>query len=96
MAIFVHATLSGVTADQYDALDKELQALPGDAFAGCLSHVCVTTDSGVELFDLWESPEAVENFGAAMLPIARRLGLPMPSGPPRTARTHHHRVPEAA
>ncbi|MDF6041879.1 hypothetical protein LRD69_06830 [Streptomyces sp. JH14] len=93
MAVFVHATLSGVTADQYDALDKELQALPGDPFAGCLSHVCIATDAGVELFDLWESAEAVEDFGAVMLPVAEMLGVPMSSGPPEKWDVHTHRVP---
>ncbi|MER7811656.1 hypothetical protein [Streptomyces sp900116325] len=95
MAIFVHATLSGVTADQYDALHRELQALPEDPFAGCLSQVCTVTDSGVELFDLWESPEAAERFGAVMLPIAEKLGLPMTSGPPKMSQTHRYRVPRA-
>ncbi|MFB6707353.1 hypothetical protein ACFCW6_21895 [Streptomyces sp. NPDC056333] len=95
MAIFVHATLSGVTADQYDALHRELQALPEDPFAGCLSQVCTVTDSGVELFDLWESPEAAERFGAVMLPIAEKLGLPMTSGPPRMSQAHRYRVPGA-
>lgn len=93
MAIFVHATLSGVTADQYDALHRELQALPEDPFAGCLSQVCTVTDSGVELFDLWESPAAAERFGAVMLPIAEKLGLPMTSGPPKMSQTHRYRVP---
>ncbi|MET7524126.1 hypothetical protein ACWD9K_12955 [Streptomyces sp. 900116325] len=93
MAIFVHATLSGVTADQYDALHRELQALPEDPFAGCLSQVCTVTHSGVELFDLWESPEAAERFGAVMLPIAEKLGLPMTSGPPKMSQTHRYRVP---
>ncbi|MET8325986.1 hypothetical protein [Streptomyces sp. NPDC005181] len=88
MAIFVHATLPGVTADQYDALNRELQALPGDTFAGCLSQVCTLTDSGVELFDLWESPEAVEKFGTVMLPVAEKLGLPMTFGPPRMSQAH--------
>ncbi|WP_030919518.1 hypothetical protein OG612_11375 [Streptomyces sp. NBC_01527] len=95
MAIFVHATLSGVTADQYDALHRELQALPEDPFAGCLSQVCTVTRSGVELFDLWESPEAAERFGAVMLPIAEKLGLPMTSGPPKMSQTHRYRVPGA-
>ncbi|WP_392669738.1 hypothetical protein [Streptomyces sp. LN785] len=93
MAVFVHATLPGVTAEQYDALDKELRALPGDHFDGCLSRVCTATESGVELFDLWESPEAVEKFGRVMLPLAGRLGLPMTSGPPRAVETHSHWIP---
>lgn len=53
------------------------------------------TDSGVELFDLWESSEAAEKFGSVMLPVAEKLGLPMTSGPPKMSQAHRYRVPGA-
>lgn len=68
---------------------------PETPSCGCLSQVCTVTDSGVELFDLWESPEAAEKFGSVMLPVAEKLGLPMTSGPPKMSKAHRYRVPGA-
>ncbi|NUK24219.1 hypothetical protein [Streptomyces lunaelactis] len=96
MAIFMHATLPGITTDQYDTLNSELQALPGDTFAGCLSHVCVPSDSGLEIFDLWESEEAMDKFTTVMMPVAQGLGFPQTGGPPKIAQVHNHWTPGAA
>lgn len=89
------ATMTGVTAAQYDALNAELQALPGDTFAGCLSHTCVATDTGLEIYDLWESQEAMDKFGAAVMPVAERLGFPQSPEPPTSVPVHNYWVPGA-
>ena len=95
MAIFVHATLPGVTTDQYDALNAELQKTP-EIFAGCLSHTCVPGDSGLEIYDLWESEEAMNKFTAAMMPVAERSGMPAgPGGGPTISQVHNYWVPSA-
>ncbi|MDQ0796929.1 hypothetical protein [Streptomyces sp. B1I3] len=96
MAVFMHAVLSGTTPEQYDALNAELHALPGDTFAGCLAHVCVRTDTGLEIYDLWESEEAMDAFGTRMMPVAERLGLPQASGRPAVSPVHNHWLPGAA
>lgn len=93
MTIFMKASLPGVTTDQYDALNAELQSLPGDTFAGCLSHVCVATDSGIEVYDLWESQEAMDKFGAVIMPVAEKQGLPAASEPPAVSEVHRYWVP---
>lgn len=80
MAILMHATLPGVTQEQYDTLNTELRKLPGDTFAGCLTHVCVAGSSGIEVYDLWESQEAMEKFFAVMMPVSERIGM---TGPPQ-------------
>ncbi|WP_328909613.1 hypothetical protein OG230_08995 [Streptomyces sp. NBC_00234] len=95
MAIFMKATLPGITTDQYDALNAELQALPGDTFAGCLSHVCVPTDAGLEIYDLWESQEAMDKFGAVIMPVAEKMGMPPSPEPPAALPVHNHWVPGA-
>lgn len=91
MAIFMHATLPGVTTDQYDALNAELQKTP-EIFAGCLSHACVPGDSGLEIYDLWESEEAMNKFTAAMMPVAERAGMPAAGGAPTISPVHNHWV----
>ncbi|MER5898282.1 hypothetical protein [Streptomyces sp. NPDC001876] len=95
MAVFTKALLPGITVEQYDALNAELQALPGDTFAGCLSHVCVPTDAGLEIYDLWESREAMDRFGALVMPIAEKQGMPQASGPPAVSPVHNYWVPGA-
>lgn len=93
MAVFAKVVLPATTPAQYDALNAELQALPGDTFAGCLSHVCVPTGAGLEIYDLWESQEAMDAFGALIMPIAEKQGLPPAAGPPEVSPVHRYWVP---
>ncbi|MCZ0978430.1 hypothetical protein O1L60_01920 [Streptomyces diastatochromogenes] len=81
MAILVKAELPGVTTDQYDALNGRLQALPDNPFQGCLSHVCVATDSGLLIHDLWESEQDMRRFMNRVMPLAEEMGLPQGSQP---------------
>ncbi|MFI1399181.1 hypothetical protein [Streptomyces sp. NPDC020681] len=93
MAIFMHATLPGVTTDQYDALNAELQALPGDTFAGCLSHACLPSAAGLEIFDIWDSEESMDKFGTVMMPVAEKLGLPQAPNRPTVRQIHNYWIP---
>ncbi|MGW8889747.1 hypothetical protein [Streptomyces sp. NPDC055749] len=95
MTIFMKATLPGVTTAQYDTLNAELQALPGDTFAGCISHVCVPTDTGLEIYDLWESQEAMDKFGTVIMPVAEGLGIPASPEPPASSPVHNYWIPGA-
>ncbi|MEU3610683.1 hypothetical protein AB0E83_35410 [Streptomyces sp. NPDC035033] len=93
MAILVHAVLDGISTDQYDTLNAKLQSTP-EIFDGCLAHACVATDSGLEIFDLWESEEKMRAFADRMMPIA--VGLGWPEGPqPRVVAVHNHWIPGA-
>jgi hypothetical protein len=93
MAILVHAVLDGMRTEQYDALNAQLQTTP-EIFDGCLSHACVATDSGLEIFDVWESEEKMRAFADRMMPVAVENGWP--EGPqPRVEPVHNHWVPGA-
>ncbi|MFD8012614.1 hypothetical protein [Streptomyces sp. NPDC058955] len=94
MAILVHAVLDGVTTDQYDTLNARLQEIPG-IFDGCLSHACVGTDSGLEIFDVWASEAQMKAFGDKVVPLATDLGWG-DQPPPRTAEIHNFWAPGAA
>lgn len=95
MAIFMKASLPGMTTDQYEALNAELRSLPGDTFAGCLAHVCVTTGTGIEVYDLWESQEAMDKFGAVMMPVAEKQGLPATGARPEVSQVHRYWLPDS-
>ncbi|MFF0449460.1 hypothetical protein ACFYT4_24125 [Streptomyces sp. NPDC004609] len=93
MTIFMHATLPGISTSQYDTLDTALRDLPGDTFAGCLAHVCVPSGQGIEVFDLWESEEAMDKFGTVMMPVAERLGLAMAPDRPQVTEVYNYWLP---
>lgn len=93
MTIFMHATLPGVTPAQYDALNAELRSLPGDTFAGCLAHTCVPSGEGLDIYDVWESEEAMDAFAAAMMPVAEKHGMPAGPGRPVVREAHNFWIP---
>ncbi|MFF9498519.1 hypothetical protein [Streptomyces sp. NPDC014656] len=91
MAILVHAVLGGVSTDQYDQLNAKFQEIPG-IFDGCVSHACVATDGGLEIFDIWASQEQMEAFAEKMMPVAADLGW-ADQPRPRVVAVHNHWVP---
>ncbi|MEU5163692.1 hypothetical protein AB0G74_29335 [Streptomyces sp. NPDC020875] len=93
MAIYMHAELPGVTTEQYEELNAALAALPGNAFEGVLAHVCVAGDTGLDVYDLWESREAMDAFMARMAPVARGLGWNAPPAPGTVAEVHRYWIP---
>ncbi|WP_406064414.1 hypothetical protein OG462_36285 [Streptomyces sp. NBC_01077] len=92
MAIFVHAVLSGITTDQYDALNARLQTTP-DIFDGCVSHTCAQVDGGLEIFDVWETEQQMNAFTERMMPIAADEGWPVTDAGPRIMTVYNYWVP---
>jgi hypothetical protein len=93
MAVLMRAVLPDVTTEQYEELNAKLRAEPGDTFAGCLVHVCVPKTSGLEIYDLWESEEAMNNFATVMMPVAERMGLTATAAPPEIMPVHRYNFP---
>ncbi|MEU0083828.1 hypothetical protein [Streptomyces sp. NPDC006274] len=71
----------------------KLRAEPGDTFAGCLVHVCVPKTSGLGIYHLWESEEAMNNFATVMMPVAERMGLTAAAAPPEIMPVHRYDFP---
>ncbi|MDV9190307.1 hypothetical protein R6L23_19170 [Streptomyces sp. SR27] len=94
MAIFVHAILPGITTDQYDTLNSRLQETP-EIFDGCVSHTCVATGDGLEIFDVWESEGQMEAFAERMMPVSAALGWPSDMDRPEVLKVHNYWVPGA-
>ncbi|MBB4951779.1 hypothetical protein F4556_007314 [Kitasatospora gansuensis] len=94
MAVLIHAVIPGVTTDQYDALNARLQETP-EIFAGCLSHVCVPTGEGLEVFDVWASEQQMMAFADKMMPLAVEEGWPAGPGQPEILPVHNYWVPGA-
>ncbi len=74
MALGIYFPDGKFTPDQYDAAVKQLEAAGAGAPAGRIHHVAVTANDNVQIFDIWESMEAFEAFGATLMPILGGLG----------------------
>ncbi|WP_030217452.1 hypothetical protein [Streptomyces bikiniensis] len=94
MTLFVHAVVPGVSTEQYDELNAALQRTPG-VFDGCVAHACVSTDDGIEVFDMWETEQQMNAFVEKMTPVAVEHGRPETGIAPRIMRVHNHWVPGA-
>jgi hypothetical protein len=72
-AQFVHSNFPAATYDQAIA---QLEAAGAGAPAGRIQHFALSADSGdIVVFDIWESQEALDAFGATLMPILGGLGV---------------------
>jgi hypothetical protein len=74
MALGFYFTPSSFTPEAYDDTIKRLEAAGAGAPAGRTYHVAMETDGLIQVFDVWESQEAFEAFGATLLPIMAEVG----------------------
>ena len=77
MSLGLYFRPAGFTPALYDQAMKELEAagagigsVPGRTF-----HCGMEIDGEIHVFDIWESMEAFESFGATLLPILAKLGV---------------------
>ena len=74
MALGLYFTPSSFTPAVYDDALRRLEAAGAGAPAGRLHHVALESDGLIQVFDVWESQESFEAFGATLLPIMAELG----------------------
>ena len=74
MALSFYFTPKGFTPEKYDDALGRLEAAGAGAPAGRLFHFALETDGLIQVFDVWDSQESVEAFGAALGPIMAELG----------------------
>lgn len=74
MALGIYFGSGTFSPDQYDEAIKQLDAAGASAPAGRLHHVAMEAGGNVQIFDVWESQEAFEAFGATLLPILSSVG----------------------
>ena len=75
MAIGIYFSPESFPVDKYDSTLKDLENAGAGAPAGRLYHVAMESPGGVHVFDIWESKEAFEAFGATLLPILSAAGV---------------------
>jgi hypothetical protein len=87
MALGFYITAKGFTQERYDTTLVQLEQAGVGAPDGRISHVALETDGEIQVFDIWESQEAFDAFGATLLPILAAAGVEM--NPPMVARVHN-------
>jgi len=75
------------TTAQYDETIGRLEAAGAGAPAGRLYHVAMESDGQIQVFDVWDSQESFEAFGATLMPIMAELGSD--PGQPMVATVHN-------
>jgi len=85
MAISVHFRHNGFTPKIYDETVRRLDAAGLGAPTGRLNHFAYEADGEIEVFDIWESEQALEAFGPeGFVPILTELGVGL-----RPPQIHH-------
>ena len=87
MALGLYFTPAGFTPEIYDDTLRRLEAAGAGSPAGRLYHVALESEGLIQVFDIWESQESFEAFGATLLPIMADLGVD--PGAPSVAPVHN-------
>jgi hypothetical protein len=74
MALGLFFTPSSFTPARYDDTIKRLEAAGAGAPAGRTYHCAIEVDGLIQVFDVWDSQESFEAFGATLVPIMTELG----------------------
>lgn len=74
MALGFYFTPTALSAETYDEVVKRLEAAGAGAPAGRLYHVALDNEGQIRVFEVWDSQESFEAFGAALLPVMESLG----------------------
>jgi hypothetical protein len=87
MALGFYITGKGFTQEKYDTTLGQLEDAGAGAPDGRISHVALETNGEIQVFDIWESREAFEAFGATLIPILSAAGIEL--NEPMVARVHN-------
>jgi hypothetical protein len=78
MALGFYFSPAAMTAQQYDLCIRKLEESGAGRPAGRLYHACFGTPDHLAVFDVWESQEAFDRFGATLMPILKEVGIEIP------------------
>jgi hypothetical protein len=87
MAIGIYFAEGKFPVDKYAEAISRLEAAGAGAPEGRQFHVALETDGEINVFDIWESQEAFDAFGATLIPILTEIGVD--PGKPMVAQVHN-------
>ncbi len=73
MPIGIYLELQNLTLDTYAAINERLRDL--DDPPGRMFHAAFHIDEQIHVFDVWESHDAFDAFGAVLLPLLAEYGV---------------------
>jgi hypothetical protein len=86
MAIVAMFEVRDMAAEKYDEVIRRLEAAGAGAPAGRLFHVSYGSPSGLQVIDVYDSPQSLESFGRTLMPILQELGI---EATPRIEQAHN-------
>ncbi len=87
MALGIYFEHVGFTPEKYDKAIAQLEAAGAGSPKGRTLHVALESEGKVNIFDIWESQEEFDAFGATLVPILQELDVSF--GPPMIAEVHN-------
>jgi hypothetical protein len=76
------------SAEKYESALKQLEDAGAGSPKGRTLHVALDSgDGGINVFDIWESQEDFDAFGATLMPILSELGVSLEE--PMVATVHN-------
>lgn len=75
MALGIYFAHEGFTAEKYENALKQLEDAGAGSPKGRTLHVALDSGQGINVFDIWESQEEFDAFGATLVPILTELGV---------------------
>jgi hypothetical protein len=75
MAIAVYFHPKEMTLAQFEETHRRLAAAGAAEPDGRIHHSCFGDDGDLMVYDVWESPEKFEAFGATLMPILGEIGV---------------------
>jgi hypothetical protein len=86
MAIAAYFHPKGMTLAQFEEIHVRLDAAGEEHNTHRLHHSCFGEDGDLMVYDIWDSPEAFQAFGAVLMPVLAELGVD--AGEPMVAPVH--------
>jgi hypothetical protein len=75
MAIAMYFHPQSMSAAQYDEVIQRLDKGGAGQPRGRIHHSCFGSPESVMVYDVWESQELFNEFGATLMPILQELGI---------------------
>jgi hypothetical protein len=87
MALGIYFAHTGFTPEKYAEAIAALEAAGMGAPAGRTAHYALDADGEINVFDIWESQEQFDAFGATLVPILTGMGVTL--GAPMVSAVHN-------
>jgi hypothetical protein len=75
MAFGIYFDVQGMTAEKFHRVHEQLAEAGQAEPAGRSSHTGFAVGDEIKVFDVWESMEQFEAFGATLMPILAENGI---------------------